>query len=65
MEPINYEYDTLQEANDFMDIVNAGEGYPVLDGDTITYCEPFPIMDGENIIGYGVIIDEITQKYHL
>lgn len=69
MELINYEFVTLEEANAFISIVNAGEGYPVLGGDTLTYCEPEPIwlddiIDGE-IIGYSVIKDSVTEKYYV
>lgn len=63
MEPTDYIYATLEEANAFISIVNAGEGYPIEGGDTQTYCEAVAIeVDGE-ITGWSVLKDEVTQKY--
>lgn len=69
MEPTNYIFLTLQEANDFIDIINLGEGFPVPGGDTLTYCAPDviwvdDIVDGE-ILGYSVVRDSITEKYYI
>lgn len=64
MEPTDYTFATLEEANGFIAIVNAGEGYPVDRGDTLTYCEATPILDGEEIVGWSVIKDEVTEKYY-
>lgn len=64
MEPTDYIYATLEEANAFIAIVNAGEGYPIQGGDTLTYCEAMPIkVDGE-ITGWSVLKDNVTEKYH-
>lgn len=64
MEPTDYIYPTLEEANAFIAIVNAGEGYPVEGRDTQTYCEAMPIeVDGE-ITGWSVLKDNVTEKYH-
>lgn len=65
MEPTDYRYPTLEEANAFIAIVNAGEGFPVPDGDTLTYCEAIPIFENEIIVSWEVIKDSITEKYHL
>jgi len=64
MEPTDYIYGTLEEANAFIAIVNAGEGYPIEGGDTQAYCEAVVIeVDGE-ITGWSVLKDEVTEKYH-
>lgn len=65
MEPTDYIYATLEEANAFIAIVNAGEGFPVPEGDTLTYCEATPILENEIPISWKVIKDSVTEKYHL
>lgn len=69
MEPTNYLFLTLEEANNFIDIINLGEGFPVPGGDTLTYCDVDiiwvdDIVDGE-ILGYGVVCDDVTKKYYV
>lgn len=65
MEPTNYIYNTLEEANAFIALVNTGEGFPVPGGDTLIYCEATPILENGIPISWGVIKDSVTEKYHL
>jgi len=61
----HFKFDTLEDAQAFVDLVNDGEN---LKDTTTKYCDVEKIVnhiseDEIEIIGYKVIKDKVTQKY--
>ena len=65
-----YEFDTLEEANDIIDLLNVMKGFPTADGSTLTYCKAENVGDKwriphdefiQSVVGYPPLEIEVIQ----
>ena len=66
-----YEFDTLEEANELIDLLNVMKGFPTSDGSTLTYCRAEQVGDKyriphdefiESVVGYPPTEIEVIIK---